>query len=518
MSLRIRRGTDAQRTSLTFDLGELVWTTDSQKLYVGDGITAGGINAMATMAGTGFTFNPTTQRIDFSVPNLNLNTSEVSENIANLYFTDERAQDAVAAALLAGNAYNTGIAFSYNDVDNRITAVATGNQVPSISGNAGKYLTTDGTNIIWHNPPIPGGLSIPSFGGNQGKYLTTDGTNLAWANVAINTLTYSTYNVILDSSGNLTTSGDIKLPYGKDIKRDNGSGTFISVLGGLASINADLTPSLGGNLGLNGYNIGGTGNVNINGNIEATGTLKVHNTQIVGTLDVSTGLGADLTLNGHNIVGTGNINITGSLTTSGTIIATQGLGANLPLNGHTISGSGNIGITGGLTLNLTSDIQVRQSLDTIATTGYITSLVSRGTLIAPAAIHAGDELGGILLRAYTNGSKTGIAGIISFIVDPTAVIAGGDYVKSQVVLSAATDSSQDPANALVLTSDGVVTSNAHVATKYTQLAVYANDAARTTAIPTPVKGMMVFMTAGTAPTVTNKAVIYNGSSWALMPG
>ena len=112
MSLRIRRGTDAQRTSLTFDLGELVWTTDSQKLYVGDGITAGGINAMATMAGTGFTFNPTTQRIDFSVPNLNLNTSEVSENIANLYFTDERAQDAVAAALLAGNAYNTGIAFS----------------------------------------------------------------------------------------------------------------------------------------------------------------------------------------------------------------------------------------------------------------------------------------------------------------------------------------------------------------------------------------------------------------------
>ena len=125
MSLRIRRGTDAQRTSLTFDLGELVWTTDSQKLYVGDGITAGGINAMATMAGTGFTFNPTTQRIDFSVPNLNLNTSEVSENIANLYFTDERAQDAVAAALLAGNAYNTGIAFSYDDVDNRITAVAT---------------------------------------------------------------------------------------------------------------------------------------------------------------------------------------------------------------------------------------------------------------------------------------------------------------------------------------------------------------------------------------------------------
>jgi hypothetical protein len=46
-----------------------------------------------------------------------------------------------------------------------------------------------------------------------------------------------------------------------------------------------------------------------------------------------------------------------------------------------------------------------------------------------------------------------------------------------------------------------------------QLPVYADDAARSTAIPTPAKGMMVFMTSGTAPTVSNKPVIYNGSAW-----
>jgi hypothetical protein len=418
MSLRIRRGTDAQRTSLTFDLGELVWTTDSQKLYVGDGITAGGINAMATMAGTGFTFNPTTQRIDFSVPNLNLNTSEVSENIANLYFTDERAQDAVAAALLAGNAYNTGIAFSYNDVDNRITAVATGNQVPSISGNAGKYLTTDGTNIIWHNPPIPGGLSIPSFGGNQGKYLTTDGTNLAWANVAINTLTYSTYNVILDSSGNLTTSGDIKLPYGKDIKRDNGSGTFISVLGGLASINADLTPSLGGNLGLNGYNIGGTGNVNINGNIEATGTLKVHNTQIVGTLDVSTGLGADLTLNGHNIVGsTGTINITGSIT-GGRITGTSLVSGNLTVNSNSI-----VVTSGSLYIeNNNQQILAFRGVNVdgnVNNTPQVNLYSSRGTTGTPTSSQSGDAVMSLNFGGY-NGSNYQQTGAIFNIYSSTA--------------------------------------------------------------------------------------------------
>jgi hypothetical protein len=43
MSLRLRRGTDAQRLSITFQEGELVYTTDTKELYVGDGTTPGGI-------------------------------------------------------------------------------------------------------------------------------------------------------------------------------------------------------------------------------------------------------------------------------------------------------------------------------------------------------------------------------------------------------------------------------------------------------------------------------------------
>lgn len=43
MSLRIRRGTDAQRTGVTFLEGELIYATDTKKLYVGDGTTAGGV-------------------------------------------------------------------------------------------------------------------------------------------------------------------------------------------------------------------------------------------------------------------------------------------------------------------------------------------------------------------------------------------------------------------------------------------------------------------------------------------
>jgi hypothetical protein len=42
MSLRIRRGTDAQRATTPLDLGELVFTTDTKQLYVGNGIDSGG--------------------------------------------------------------------------------------------------------------------------------------------------------------------------------------------------------------------------------------------------------------------------------------------------------------------------------------------------------------------------------------------------------------------------------------------------------------------------------------------
>jgi hypothetical protein len=42
MSLRIRRGTDAQRATTSLDMGELVYTTDTKQLYVGNGIDAGG--------------------------------------------------------------------------------------------------------------------------------------------------------------------------------------------------------------------------------------------------------------------------------------------------------------------------------------------------------------------------------------------------------------------------------------------------------------------------------------------
>ena len=147
---------------------------------------------------------------------------------------------------------------------------------------------------------------------------------------------------------------------------------------------------------------------------------------------------------------------------------------------------------------------------------FISLVMGRGTLSSPAAVQAGDELGGVIVNAYSNTTTTALAGTFGFLVDPTAVIAGGSFIKSKAIISASTDSGAAEADALILNSAGVVTANAFVASKYTQLAVYANDAARTSAIAAPVKGMMVFMTSGTSPAVTNKAVVYDGTSWVAL--
>jgi len=41
--IQVRRGTDATRQFVVFDQGEPVYTTDTKKLYVGDGVTMGGV-------------------------------------------------------------------------------------------------------------------------------------------------------------------------------------------------------------------------------------------------------------------------------------------------------------------------------------------------------------------------------------------------------------------------------------------------------------------------------------------
>jgi hypothetical protein len=85
MPLQIKRGPTADRTSYTPLVGELVFDTNQNVLYVGDGTSVGGIASTA--------------------------------------ITLEDAQDAAASLLTSGS--HSGITFTYNDVANRIDATVT---------------------------------------------------------------------------------------------------------------------------------------------------------------------------------------------------------------------------------------------------------------------------------------------------------------------------------------------------------------------------------------------------------
>lgn len=480
MALQLRRGTDAQRNSKIFADGELVWTTTGSpnggKLYVGDGVTAGGINVLKNVAGNGVSWNENTQKLDFVQENLTLTTANVPEGQGGgIYFTAVRAVDTIFTALNSGGP--SGISFTHTPGTTTIRATVNGaSLLPPATGNEGKWLTLDNSgNPTWHTAPLPGGLSIPAFPGNQGSYLTTDGTNLVWAQIAVNTLSggagnthFASLNVAtgeFTTTGNINSGGDIKLNQGKDIVRYNGA-SYVSVLGGLQQVVGDTAPSLGGNLTLNSRNITGTGNIDIIGTVTATSYATV----VTSSLRAS--LGANLVLGNYNITGNGDININGAIqantytgnVTTPSLSAT--LGANLVLNSHDIGGTGNININGSIANNtltirgttFTSSTSAPPgagfyssapiTVGTAATpaTLYINSnhalgvlngiasgtensalhfKMSRGTLAAPTILSPNDPIGLIQVAGY-DGTGYTVAGAFGILVDPATTIATGD--------------------------------------------------------------------------------------------
>ena len=182
MPLQIRRGTDAERLgSFTPAEGELIYTTDTKKLYVGDGATAGGV-AIDTVGGGGSGASTLNDLTDVNV----------------------------------GGAANGNI-LAY---DTSATAWAL---APNIIDQVNTLLTTS---------------------------LAEAGEILSWNG--------STYEWIADATG--------------------GGG------GGMSVLTDDTAPALGGNLDLNSYDITGTGNIDINGNVTATNFVGTLTGDIIGDL------------------------------------------------------------------------------------------------------------------------------------------------------------------------------------------------------------------------------------------
>lgn len=156
MALQIRRGTDSQRTANGFvpRPGELIYTTDTKDLFIGDGNAVGGTQVAPVKSVNGV------------AGAVVLTTDTVAEGNTNKYYNATQARIDAGAALTAGNAGNVGISFTYNSGTNTINATVTNNgglsavvndTTPSLGGNlnlnshditgSGNISTTGGVNV-----------------------------------------------------------------------------------------------------------------------------------------------------------------------------------------------------------------------------------------------------------------------------------------------------------------------------------------------------------------------------------
>jgi hypothetical protein len=87
---------------------------------------------------------------------------------------------ATVGTVTAGTWSATEIALNKGGTGATTQAGAANAVLPSQTSATGKYLKSDGTNVLWETVD-----ALPSQSGNSGKYLTTDGTSASWATLVV---------------------------------------------------------------------------------------------------------------------------------------------------------------------------------------------------------------------------------------------------------------------------------------------------------------------------------------------
>lgn len=463
MSLQIRRGIESQRTGVVFDEGEISFTTDTKKLYVGDGTTAGGTNVIASAAGTGLSWNSTTQTLNFSGAGLGLTTDVVTEGITygRVYFTTARAQTAVSSMFTTLG-----------------TLPVTGNVTGAISPS--QITVSGGTSGM--NPYIP--FTVTGSGG-QGLtagtyYICTivDATHvtlsstllLAQAGTAIASFTTGSINGTTYSAGG--GGGDVYFTYNPTTQTISANVTLDGV--GITSVSQDTSPALGGNLNIGNFNVSSAG----------TGAIS-----IVGSITTSTG----------NITATAGT-VTGNAVSGGTVSATTTVSAGTSVLAASYRGTA---LTNPVLLQSTAQQAFQMASINIDGTGTNTpSLVlntARGTIAAPTNTVAGDFLSTIQFQGYYNGQYVP-AVTVRGQWDATSVLsstyAGGTFFVG-------VGNNSNAFNTMTFNSKGTLAVSGPV-----QVGLFATGSYPAS----PAKGMIIF------DNTLNHFYGYNGSAWVAFTG
>jgi Major tropism determinant N-terminal domain len=162
MPFQLRRGTDSQRLTITPAQGELIFTTDTKEIYVGDGTTLGGNAITGTFAGGNLTSD--LQISSYSVTNnSNLTISGSTGTITAVSFT---------GAINPTNNINLGLS-NINNANNLVIDGSTGNITANSVSFNGK-ITVDPNGYILSS--LPNGVNYGDPAVYFGKPSQTVGT------------------------------------------------------------------------------------------------------------------------------------------------------------------------------------------------------------------------------------------------------------------------------------------------------------------------------------------------------
>jgi hypothetical protein len=150
--------------------------------------------------------------------------------------------------------------------------------------------------------------------------------------------------------------------------------------------------------------------------------------------------------------------------------------------------------------------------------------VSRGTLSIPTSLNQGDPIHSLVFRGWDGSSYVLSSALFATVDADTANPVGPGSIPGTIGF-VTSDDNGTTLKTLLFNSFGQLGVNTQIPTETltvdgdasftgpVKLAVYADDTARSAAIPTPQKGQLIFMTSGAAPVAANKVQVYDGSAW-----
>lgn len=518
MALRIRRGTNSQRIATIFDQGELVWTTDQNQLFVGDG-GQGGVSIAESIAGDGLLFDSATGTLKTAA--LTLSTDDVTEG-NRWYFTEQRAQDATAH--LFANGTQSGITFQYNDVDNAMNVTVDAESLQDViaplftsGSNTGISFTyADSSNridaVVSQEYIQDRAASLFETGTQTGiTFEYDDAGNKINATVeseyiqdkAALLFTAGTHTGItfdyIDGSDKINATVSIDAESVQDLiaplfTNGNSGNTDIifsyhdnsnTITAAVATVvQHDLAPTLGGNLNVNNYTINGTGDINVTGSI-SNNTISIS----TDTIDSTSGSVVVNTTNG--------LEVTNGLITSSITAA--------PSNTLTLTGNQYSFIT---TLSTSSDGSVLTTFDNL----------NKVELSATGTIAVAESIGAFTGKFIDGSTSNEFWSGMTIQIDPSTASSSTD-VKGKLVFSVSNGSLNSDPKLLTFNSLGRLAVNQEFAVSTLDVNGDVHLSTQTTA---PSSGTGKIAVASGNPTEwdpakfktdTNYLTFYNGSNW-----